>query len=45
MILIKLPQDLDTAYTVALVREDVGDGTTLLNSQHQQRRQYHFPSA
>jgi hypothetical protein len=32
LVAIQLPQDLDTAYTIALVQEEVGDGITALNS-------------
>ncbi|XP_071684936.1 uncharacterized protein [Lolium perenne] len=32
LVAVQLPQDLDTAYTIALVQEEVGDGMTTLNS-------------
>jgi hypothetical protein len=32
LVAIQLPPDLDTAYTIALVQEEVGDGYTVLNS-------------
>lgn len=39
LVVVQLPQDLDTAYTIALVQEEVGDGFTTLNSSHYQQRQ------
>jgi hypothetical protein len=40
LVAIQLPQDLDTAYTIALVQEEVGDGSTLLNSHQHSRHQH-----
>jgi hypothetical protein len=40
LVAIQLPQDMDTAYTIALVQEEVGDGSTLLNSHQHSRRQH-----
>jgi hypothetical protein len=44
LVAVQLPQDLDTTYTIALVQEEVGNGSTPLNSTPYQRHQYFAPA-
>lgn len=38
MVAIQLPESLDTTYQLALLHEELGDGSTPFNSVHDQRR-------
>ena len=45
LVAVQLPQDLDTAYTIALVQEEVGDGVTTLNATSVPRRHMQHQTA